>query len=53
MALTKTPICDFGKKADDFELKSTENKMVSFTLLHASGFWGGLRTQRPEHRPPA
>ena len=22
MALTKTPICDFGKKADNFELKS-------------------------------
>ena len=29
MALTKTPICDFGKKADSFELKSTENKMIS------------------------
>ncbi len=29
MALTKTPICDFGKKADDFNLKSTENKMIS------------------------
>ena len=29
MALTKTPICDFGKKADHFELKSTENKIVS------------------------
>lgn len=32
---------------------SHENKMVSFTLLHAPGFWGGLRTQRPEYRPPA
>ena len=25
----KTPICDFGKKADSFELKSTENKITS------------------------
>ena len=25
MTLTKTPICDFGKKADQFELKSIEN----------------------------
>ena len=24
MALTKTPICDFGKKADNFELKPKE-----------------------------
>ena len=29
MTLTKTPICDFGKKADNFNLKSTENKMIS------------------------
>ena len=29
MTLTKTPICDFGKKADHFELKSTENKIFS------------------------
>ena len=29
MALTKTPICDFGKKANNFSLKSTENKMIS------------------------
>ena len=29
MALTKTPICDFGKKADNFKLKSTENKIIS------------------------
>ena len=29
MALTKTPICDFGKKADHFELKSTDNKIIS------------------------
>ena len=29
MALTKTPICDFGKKALPFELKSTDNKIIS------------------------
>ena len=25
----KTPVCDFGKKAENFELKSTENKLIS------------------------
>ena len=29
MTLTKTPICDFGKKAENFELKSIENKIVT------------------------
>ena len=29
MALTKTPICDFGKKAEDFKLRSINNKSVS------------------------
>ena len=29
MALTKTPICDFGKKAEDFKLQSINNKSVS------------------------
>ena len=29
MALTKTPVCDFGKKAEDFKLKSINNKSVS------------------------
>ena len=29
MALTKTPVCDFGKKAEDFLLKSINNKLVS------------------------
>ena len=29
MALTKTPICDFGKKAEGFSLKSTDNKSIS------------------------
>ena len=29
MALTKTPICDFRKKAEEFKLESTENKILS------------------------
>ena len=29
MALTKTPICDFGKKAEDFKLQSIDNKLIS------------------------
>ena len=29
MVLTKTPICNFGDKAKDFSLKSTENKKIS------------------------
>ena len=29
MALTKTPICNFGEKAKDFNLLSTENKKIS------------------------
>ena len=29
MALTKTPICNFGEKAKDFNLKSIENKQIS------------------------
>ena len=29
MALTKTPICEFGKKAQDFQLKSTNNDLIS------------------------
>ena len=40
MALTKTPICDFGKKADNFELKSTDNKIIS--LNDAKGENGSL-----------
>ena len=28
MSLTKTPICDFGKKAENFQLKSTDNKII-------------------------
>ena len=29
MALTKTPICNFGEKAKDFNLKSIGNKQTS------------------------
>ena len=29
MVLTKTPICNFGERAKDFNLKSTENKLIS------------------------
>ena len=29
MTLTKTPVCDFTKKAEDFELKSIDNKLIS------------------------
>ena len=29
MALTKTPVCDFGKKAEYFKLKSINNEFVS------------------------
>ena len=29
MVLTKTPICNFGEKAKNFSLKSTENRKVS------------------------
>ena len=31
MSLTKTPVCDFGKKAEDFKLKSTNNELVSLS----------------------
>ena len=40
MTLTKTPICDFGKKAENFELKSTENKII--TLNDVKGKNGTL-----------
>ncbi len=33
MALTKTPICDFGKKAENFELISTEDKITSLNEI--------------------
>jgi len=40
MALTKTPICNFGEKAKDFNLKSTENKQIS--LKNVKGEKGTL-----------
>ena len=40
MSLTKTPICDFGKKAEDFKLKSINNKF--FTLNDVKGDKGTL-----------
>ena len=40
MSLTKTPICNFGEKAKDFNLKSTENKQMS--LKDVSGANGTL-----------
>ena len=29
MSLTKTPICDFGKKAENFKLKSTTGELIT------------------------
>ena len=29
MAPTKTPVCEFGRKAENFELKSINNKLIS------------------------
>ena len=40
MSLTKTPICDFGKKAEDFKLKSINNKFL--TLNDVKGDKGTL-----------
>ncbi len=31
MALTKTPICNFGEKAHDFRLPSTKNELIKLT----------------------
>ena len=31
MALTKTPVCDFGKKAEEFKLKSINNKVITLS----------------------
>ena len=36
MALTKTPICNFGEKAKDFNLKSTENEQVSLSNIRGT-----------------
>ena len=49
MALTKTPICNFGEKAKDFNLKSTENKQIS--LNDVKGKNGTLIMFICNHRP--
>ena len=36
MALTKTPVCDFGKKAEDFKLKSIKNELISLHDIKGS-----------------
>ena len=33
MVLTKTPICDFGKKAENFQLKSTNNELITLDKI--------------------
>ena len=33
MSLTKTPICDFGKKAESFELKSINNELINLNNI--------------------
>ena len=33
MTLTKTPVCNFGKKAKDFNLLSTEKKKISLDMV--------------------
>ena len=36
MVLTKTPICDFGKKAENFSLLSIRNKTISLDDIKGS-----------------
>ncbi len=33
MVLTKTPICEFGQKAENFELKSTNNELINLEKI--------------------
>ena len=33
MALTKTPICEFGKKAEEFQLKSINNEIITLNKI--------------------
>ena len=33
MSLTKTPLCEFGKKAENFNLKSVSNKFISLDSI--------------------
>ena len=36
MALTKTPICDFDKKAEDFKLKSINKELITLRDIRGS-----------------
>ena len=36
MTLTKTPLCEFGKKADFFKLKSTKNKIIDLNTIRGT-----------------
>ncbi len=36
MALTKTPICEFGKKAEDFKLKSINNEFITLNDIRGA-----------------
>ena len=36
MSLTKTPICEFGKKAVNFQLKSTTNELITLNKIKGS-----------------
>ncbi len=36
MTLTKTPICNFGEKAEDFKLKSTNKELISLSDVKGS-----------------
>ena len=38
MALTKTPVCNFGEKAEDFRLKSIKNEMISLNEFKGEKF---------------
>ena len=49
MTLLKTPICEFGKKAENFKLKSTDNKVID--LNDAKGKNGTLTMFICNHCP--
>ena len=47
MTLTETPICNFGEKAKNFDLLSTENKKISLKDINGkNGTLIMLRTGR-------
>ena len=49
MSLTKTPICNYGEKAIDFSLTSTENKLIS--LNNIIGEKGSLEWENNISKP--